>query len=123
MDVISKIKEVFPDEDWEANTFPRWDFQSLGEGAQLIGEVANIGEINFGDRKVKRVIIRELGTDKKLSVLLTSVLESAFTNLNIKLGDIVRITYLGMVKSSQTKRAYHNFMVEKKVEREGRVIN
>jgi len=119
MDTISKVKEVFPDKDWETNTFPRWDFQSQGEGAQLIGEVMNFGEINFGDRKVRRIILRELGTDKKLSILLTSVLESAFTNLNIKLGDIIRITYLGMAKSTQSKRVYHNFLVEKKVEKGG----
>jgi len=93
-------------------TFPIWDFKSEGPGAVLEGEVANITDLNFGDRVVRRaIIVNDKG--QKLSVLLTAVLESAFRNGDITLTDRIRITYNGEKKSPHTKRTYHDFTVEK----------
>lgn len=86
---------------------PTWDFKKEGKDAELIG-VFTGKETEVGDNE-SNMYHFEKENGEPVSVWGNAVLDVRLKN--IKVGEEVKIIYLGKEKSEKTSRTYHNFDV------------
>jgi hypothetical protein len=86
---------------------PVWDFKAAGEGAEMVGVFTRM-ETGVGDNN-SNMYHFEQENGGAISVWGNAVLDVRLKN--IKVGEEVKLVYLGKEKSEKTGKSYHNFDV------------
>jgi len=90
-----------------------WDYASgaIPVDTEIFGVLTNLRPYNKG--KIHNELITLDNGDRDFNLWSCSVLRSRFEELEIKIGDIIGIKYLGPKKGENFKKPYHNFAVSK----------
>lgn len=86
-----------------------WNYRDLGRGAVLVGQLVS-KETGVGDNNSNRYNL-EKDNGEVVSVWGSTTLDTKFAQ--VKIGEMVRIEYMGMGKG-KSGRSYHDFKVAKK---------